>query len=172
VNVTIPQGIPRCAISLLAREQWFPDHDVLTRIRLAPASRFAQFVSSPRFNKRSVSAITLGKTIYYRKSDRFDPHTPRGLALLAHEAKHVEQQERDGIVWFHIIYLLDYRRFGYGRQIRYEKEAYALQDKVIEHLVKEFAANTGNAPCCEMAAPHTPNDTFVKSTPGRFYFPV
>jgi hypothetical protein len=172
MNAAIPQGIPRCAINLLAREQWFSDPDVLTRIRLAPANRVAQFVSSPRFNKGNVSAITLGHTIYYRKLDRFDPHTSRGLALLAHEAKHVEQQERDGIVWFHLIYLLDYRRFGYGRKIRYEKEAYALQDKVMAHLVKELAANAGSAPCCEMAVPHTPNDAFVKSTPGRFYFPI
>jgi hypothetical protein len=172
MNNTIPEGIPRCAMTMLAREEWFADIDILEKITLAPATWFARFVSSPRFNRRSVSAITLGHTIYYRKLDRFDPHTARGLALLAHEAKHVEQQERDGVVWFHINYLLDYRRYGYGKKIRYEKEAYALQDKIMAHLVKEFTANAGQRPCREMAPPHTPNEAFVKSTPGRFYFPV
>jgi hypothetical protein len=38
-------------------------------------------------------AVTLGREIFFR-SGRFDPHSPRGLALVAHELTHVAQQDR------------------------------------------------------------------------------
>lgn len=48
--------------------------------------------------------------------------------LVAHEALHVEQQKRDG--WrFYVRYAWDFVRYGY-RGVRYEREAYALQDAI------------------------------------------
>jgi hypothetical protein len=169
---TIPQGIPRCAINLLARPEWFADPSVVYRVKLAPANWLARLISDPRVNNSSVSAITLGRTIYYRELDRFDPHTPEGLALLAHEIKHVEQYEQDRLVMFNFNYVWAFLRKGYGKNIPYEAVAYALQNTVVEHLRREFAANTGLASCQEKAPPHTPNLAFVKSRPGRFHIPV
>lgn len=171
MSETIPQGVPRCAINLLARREWFADPKVVNRVRLAPANWFARLISHPRVNKSRVSAITLRRTIYYRKLDRFNPHTPEGLALLAHEIKHVEQYEQDGTLTFNFNYIWAFVRKGYGKNIPYEAAAYALQNTVVEHLQREFAANADQASCREKAPPHTPNDAYVKSRPGRFHIP-
>jgi hypothetical protein len=157
---------------LLARPEWFADPDVIQRVRLAPANWFARLISHPRVNKSDVSAITLRRTIYFRKLNRFSPHTPRGLALLAHEIKHVEQYERDGLLRFNFNYIWAFLRRGYGKNIPYEAAAYALQNTVQEHLQREFKANASSDPCREMAPPHTPNGAFVKARPGRFHIPI
>jgi hypothetical protein len=156
----------------LAREEWFDDPGVVERVKLSRARWYARLLSSPRINRSDVSAITLRRTIHYRKPDRFNPHTPEGLALLAHEIKHVEQYLRDGWIRFNLNYVRAFLRGGYGKSIPYEAEAYALQDAVVEHLQDEFTANQGTDPCQEMNTPHTPNDSFVKAKPGRFRIPV
>ena len=45
------------------------------------------------------TATTLGRYVLFRL-DRYDPASPRGLALLAHEAVHVRDYERLGVARF------------------------------------------------------------------------
>ena len=106
----LPQRIPACAVNMLARPEWFADPEIVTRVQLTEASRIARFISSKRFAGTGVSAITLGHTIHIRKPERYNPHTPSGLALLAHEIKHVEQYEQHGPLGFYTRYLWDYAR--------------------------------------------------------------
>ncbi len=156
----LPRQIPACAVRLLARLAWFTDPDIVSRVRLKKAGWFARLLSSPRFVATDIAAIVLGHTIYFRQPNFFDPHTPRGLAFLAHEIKHIEQVEKTGLVAFYWRYWCDYRKYGYGEKIPIETEAYQLQRTVHAHLRHEFAQNNGHMPCIEMAAPHTPNLDF------------
>ena len=168
----LPARIPDCAVNLLARPEWYTDPGVVTRARLSEAGFVARFLSSKRFAGAEISAITLGRTINIRKMERYDPHSPRGLALLAHELKHVEQYERYGRVRFYLKYLSDYLRHGYGEnEVALEAEAYQLERQVKKHLEQEFADNPGRKPCLEMAEPHTPDPAFAKTTPEEFHFP-
>ncbi len=168
----LPARIPGCAVNLLARSEWFTDPNVVTRARLSEAGWVARLLSSKLFAGTGISAITLGHKINFRKLDRYDPHSPRGLALLAHELKHVEQFERYGRVGFYVKYLWDYLRYGYGKErLAIEEEAYRFQAQVKEHLAREFADNPGCYPCLEMAEPHTTNPAFIKTIPEVFRFP-
>lgn len=169
---SLPEKIPACAINVLAREEWFADPQVLARVKLAEPNLLARIITSPPFNRRKVSAVTLGHTIYYCKRERYDPHSPDGLALLAHEAKHVEQYEREGLVKFCAKYVLAFLSKGYGKSIPFEGEAYQFEGKVETHLEQEFADNQGRASCQEMGPPHTPNGAYVKATPERAVFAV
>jgi hypothetical protein len=166
----LPSRIPACAVNMLARPEWFADPGVVSRVRLSEASRIARFISDKRFAGTGVSAITLGHTIHIRKPERYNPHSASGLALLAHETKHVEQYEQVGRLGFYARYLWDYVRYHY-RGVRFEKEAYAFQEAVKGHLLEEFEANPGLSPCQEQADPHTPNDAFAQKTPPVFQFP-
>jgi hypothetical protein len=156
---------------MLARAEWFADPGTIARTKLAKANGIARLLSSPRFAGTAIGAITLGKTIYFRDPDLYDPHTPRGLAFLAHEIKHVEQYERHKLVGFYFKYLKDYFRGGYSRGIEFEDEAYGFQPKVQEHLETEFDDNPGLEVCQEMGEPHTPNPAFVRTVPTVFHFP-
>jgi hypothetical protein len=160
----IPTQIPECAANLIARPEWFADTSIVFRVQLRHATGLARFLSGSRFTKRAIIAITLGYSINYREIDGFDDQTPAGLALLAHELKHVEQIERDGRIGFYLKYLRDYLRFGYGEKIPYEAEAYALQRKIRMHLKREFSDNHPIHPCI------TPTE-YVKITPDPFQFP-
>lgn len=160
----IPTHIPECAANLIARPEWFADPSIILRVQLRQATGLSRFVSSSRFAKRAVVAITFGHTINYREIDGFDDQTPAGLALLAHELKHVEQIERDGLISFYFKYLRDYMRFGYGEKIPYEGEAYAIQRKIRMHLKREFSDNHPINPCIN------PTE-YVKITPDPFQFP-
>ncbi|HPH96229.1 MAG TPA: DUF4157 domain-containing protein [Anaerolineaceae bacterium] len=44
-------------------------------------------------------ATVLGRTIYFRES-YYDPTTPAGLGLLAHEVMHVKQTKEAGLLFF------------------------------------------------------------------------
>ena len=167
-----PEKIPACALNVLAREEWFADPQVLSRVKLAEPNWLARIITSPPFNRGDVSAVTLGHTIYYRKLQRYDPHATEGLALLAHEAKHVEQYEREGLLKFCVKYVLNLLRYGNGREIPYEEEAYELEKRVETHLEREFADNQGRNTCQEMGPPHTPNGAYVKATPEGSVFAV
>ena len=127
----------------MARTEWFADPTVIGRIGLIRAKWYARAISSPRINRSDVRAITLGRTIHFRKMDRFDPHTARGLALLAHEAKHVEQYERQGLLKFCAKYVWAYVFNGYGESVPFEGEAYDFERKVRAHLEQEFGENPG-----------------------------
>jgi hypothetical protein len=162
--------IPACAIHLLARPEWYSDLAVFQRARLKPAGWFTSFISSERFSGGAVAAITLGRTIYLRTPDAYDPHSLAGLALLAHELKHVEQYEQIGFFRFYYRYLRGYLSRGYGEDIPIEAEAYAFERVVLEHLRHEFDANGSRKMCVEMAPPHTPNLAFEKIKPEAFHF--
>ncbi len=164
----IPESIPDCAVRLLARPEWFSDPGVVRRTKLKLASGLAAFLSSERFSKGKMAAITLGKTIHFCGADQFRPHSASGLALIAHELKHVEQYERYKLVKFYAKYLWGFIRHGYGKEIDIEATAYALQGAVKAHLQAEFTANAGRDPCLEMEEPHTPNPAFELSVPERF----
>jgi Domain of unknown function (DUF4157) len=167
----LPERIPLCAANLLARREWFADPSVVSRAKLDEATGISRLLSSPLFAGQPIGAITLSRTIHFRMVDEYDPHTPAGLALLAHEIKHVEQYEKDGLAKFYLKYLLAYVRHGYGQLVPFEAEAYALQVQVETHLTAEFENNPGRPPCLEMTDPHTPNGAFVKTVPAPFKYP-
>ena len=161
----IPERIPDCAERLLARPEWFSDPSIVKRARIRLASGIAAFLSSERFSGGNISAITLGKTIHFRHVDHYDPHSAKGLALLAHELKHVEQYEHEGLIRFYAKYLRGYFQHGYGKKIAFEESAYSLESSVKAHLRSEFENNPGRDPCMQMAEPHTPNLQFALTTP-------
>jgi|GEM_PF-1008702 len=174
MSTRIPRQVPACAVNLLARPEWFSDPAVVARATLAEANALARFLSSPRFSgTENIWAITLGNTIYIRLLEMYDPHTPVGLALLAHEIKHVEQYEREGLVSFFAKYVQSYAgKGGYSSAVNFETEAYEFQKQVEAHLTQEFANNPGIACCQEMTDPHTPNPNFFKTVPAVFRFPA
>ena len=166
----IPVYIPECAERLLARSAWFSDPQVFQRARLAPANRLARLIGSPTFAKRSdIAATTLGRNIYFQAARHFDPHSPGGLSLLAHEFKHVEQIGRKGLFRFYLQYLLDYLRSGYGENMPQEAEAYELGRVVYAHIRAEMLANPGIPMCLGKDGAHRPNPEFVLIAPAPFY---
>jgi hypothetical protein len=165
-----PQKIPACAAYMLARQEWFDDPTVVNRARVAQAGRLARFLGHKRFSDTDVAAITLGHTIYFLKSEKYAPHTPAGLALLAHEIKHVEQYERQNRLVFYAQYLWDQVRHSYAN-VRFEREASALQKQVKKHIQDEFETNLYRSPCRHQAGPHAPNHAFVRRPPQAFIPP-
>ena len=161
----IPERIPDCAVRLLARPEWFADPGIVRRAKLKLASGVAAFLSSERFSKGRTKAITLGKTIYFCGVEQFQPHTVEGLALIAHELKHVEQYERDKLLGFYIRYLFGYIRHGNARDLGYESTAYAFEDFVKDHLQDEFNENANRDPCIQIGESHTPNLEFILREP-------
>ena len=168
----LPEKCPACVVSMLARQEWFADPEVVSRARLAKAGGIPRLLSSQKLAGRKIGAITLGSTIYFREIDQYDPHTVTGLVFLAHEIKHVEQYQREGFVRFYIRYLWDYILHGYGESISFEAEASEFERQVMEHLTREFENNSGSQPCSEMAEPHTPNERFAKTVPLLFRFSI
>lgn len=83
---------------------------------------------APWYLLKSFSGITRGHRIFFRPGC-YDPGTPGGIALLAHELVHVRQY-REGMNWF--TYLLS-AVLGYAAS-RYELEAFALQRRVLQAL--------------------------------------
>lgn len=164
----IPERIPDCAARLLARGEWFSDPGVVRRAKLNIATGLVAFLSSERFSKGRTKAITLGKTIYFCGVDQYQPHIVNGLALIAHELKHVEQYESDKLLGFYAKYLWGYLRHGYGKDIGYESTAYAFETVVKDHLQGEFNDNAGISPCKQIGEIHTPNLEFVLKPPDRF----
>ena len=119
----LPEWIPRCAASMLDRPGWFTDSGVIGRARLGEATGLAWLISSRFFARQPIAAITLGHKIGFRMLDSYDPHTASGLALLAHELKHVEQYEKDRWFKFYVKYLWAYVLHGYGDLVPFEAEA-------------------------------------------------
>ncbi len=169
MTATLPSTLPPCAVNLLARPEWFSDVSVVSRARIAPANVIARVLTSPRFSQsNNIFAITLGGTIYICDEPVFDPHSPFGLALLAHEVKHVQQYERDGTLRFFVTYLQSYfAQHGYGASLDYEKQAYDFQQEVYQHLSTEFANNPGINCCQDPNGKHIANFAFAKATPAR-----
>ncbi len=162
---TLPPRLPECCIRVLARPGWY-DLELLQRVRLRPANLFVRAISSPRVAGTEVAATTIGNTIYFRQLEQFDPHSPAGLALLAHEIRHVEQYlAHGGVVRFSVDYVLQYMRGGYGTEISFEAEAYHIGSVVYAHLEEEFAYNGGQVLCQVTPAGHNPNPQYTFLTP-------
>jgi hypothetical protein len=157
----IPARCPECVLALLSRPEWYPKPEVLREARLAYATGLPRLLSSEFFSGGKMAAITLGKTIYFRNEDLYNPHTIAGLSLLAHELKHVEQYLNDKLFKFYANYLRDYARHKYGKNISYEAEAYALGSAVKKQLTKEVQFNQPRKACMEDEG-HTPNLAFIK----------
>jgi hypothetical protein len=169
----LPAKCPPCAVRILDRREWFEFPGIVASTRLAKARGLSRILSSKRLAGVEIAAIALGSTIYFRRTDQFNPHTVAGLALLAHELKHVEQYKRDGLLKFLARYVWDYiLHRGYSEKLRYEAEATQFQWQVTAHLSREFANNSGQSPCRELAEPHTFNDNFLVEDPNPFQFPV
>jgi len=161
----LPPTLPPCCLKVLARPGWY-DAALLRAVRIQPANLFVRAISSPRVAGTEIAATTIGHTIYFRDPDYFDPHSPAGLALLAHEIRHIEQyREQGGVVRFSINYVLEYLRGGYGTEISAEAEAYELGGIVQAHLEAEFAYNAGQVLCEITPAGHTPNPLYSLLTP-------
>ena len=161
MSTKIPERCPECVLAMLDRPEWFPDPEVLRKARLAYATGLPRLLSSERFSGGKMAAITLGVTVHFCDENLYDPHTPQGLALLAHELKHVEQYLEEKLVKFYWHYLQDYLRHRYGKKIKFEAEAYAFQKVVQKQLKAEFEFNQPRTPCLEDEA-HTPNLAFIK----------
>lgn len=76
-------------------------------------------------------AVVLGNVIYFRKG-AYKANTAQGLSLLAHELTHVKQYLL-GMRWWHYLWSC---RCGY-RQSRYEEEAYAMGEKVLNYFLQQ-----------------------------------
>tara|TARA_R100000306_G_C4381851_1_gene145546 strand:+ start:12727 stop:13134 length:408 start_codon:yes stop_codon:yes gene_type:complete len=87
-------------------------------------------------------AFTFGHHIYFAPG-RYDPESPNGIALIAHELKHVQQFREDGRAGMSANYLYQYakgrmRRKGHYAaylDIAYEEAARSLQARVAADLI-------------------------------------
>ena len=82
--------------------------------------------------------MTLGHLIIFTKPQYYDPCSIQGLALLAHELKHLEQYRREGLLRFLWRYLSHWLKMGYDLERHpYEKEATEFEARVQAQLKKE-----------------------------------
>jgi hypothetical protein len=109
---------------------WFPDTP-LDSVRIVTTGPVCWFVR----RVLQQGAMTMAPFIFYGR-DAFDTVEPRGIALLAHELKHIEQYRQMGHLRFLARYLFDLARarFRYSRDLPLEAPAYLLQRQVREAL--------------------------------------
>ena len=75
-------------------------------------------------------AMTIAPFVFFGKH-RYDPDSPRSLALLAHELRHIQQYAELGRPRFLFTYMRDRIKAGmYSRNLPLEVEPYALQEEV------------------------------------------
>jgi hypothetical protein len=95
----------------MLRLEPYVDIDALRRMRVVTGApgRWLPVVLRAR-------ATTLGPFVFFR-AGAFDPSTPRGLALIAHEALHTVQYREMGVPRFLARYVLEAVRvrFDHGR---------------------------------------------------------
>jgi hypothetical protein len=145
--------LPQEAIESLKRKEWFTDPSIVERARAVILPLCPRYIATRR------RAITLGHLIIFTKPLYYDPHSITGLALLAHELKHVEQCEVWGIFRFLWRYLSlqdpvgkEWLKVGYDLDRHpYEKEAYAFQGRVEKRLKEEWARK--NRGSCHQSKP-------------------
>lgn len=108
-----------------ALKPWFPDLD-FEKVRLVHKGLMSWFVR----NVLRQGAMTIAPFIFFGKHG-YDPDSPRSIALLAHELRHIEQYREMGYVGFIYTYMRDRIRAGeYRRDLPLEAGPYALQDEV------------------------------------------
>jgi hypothetical protein len=114
--------------------RWFPEPD-LQRVRIVRGGPVCWYV---RYVARQ-GAMTIAPFVFYGR-ERYDPSTPRGLALLAHELLHVQQYRAYGHARFLLLYLRDLARarFRYSADLPLERPCYNLQAQVRETLDPTF----------------------------------
>lgn len=80
----------------------------------------------------------MGHLIIFTKPQYYDPCSIQGLALLAHELKHVEQYRREGLLRFLRRYLSHWLKVGYNLDRHpYEREATEFEARVQAQLQEE-----------------------------------
>jgi hypothetical protein len=84
-------------------------------------------------DKKHNIAVTVYNDIYIRAGE-YDPTTPEGLALLAHELYHVGQYRRKELT--RAAYVWEALRHGGAGDNKYEKPAYEFGDAVENALEK------------------------------------
>jgi len=124
--------LPPEAIENLKRQEWFSDPSVVDRARAVILPFCPRYITMRR------RGITLGHLITFTKAQYYDPGSIQGLALLAHELKHVEQYEIEGIFRFLWRYLREWLKVGYDLERHpYEREATELEARVQAQLQKK-----------------------------------
>jgi hypothetical protein len=100
------------------------------------------------------TAITIGNDIYFRSTEVYNPDSPGGIGDIAHEIRHVEQQQRPDYSFAkYVAEYTELRRLGFDddtayRNTTYEKEAFKTEELVqkdLENLQKQL--DTDNSPC-------------------------
>lgn len=125
----MPRRLPQDAVENLKRKEWFPNPSVIDRAR-AVILPFC-----PRYIAKRRRAITLGHFVIFTKRRYYDPRSIHGLALLAHELKHVEQYRREGPLRFLWRYLFHWLKVGYDLERHpYEREAAELETRIQAQL--------------------------------------
>ncbi len=125
-------NLPQQAKRALKRKEWFPEPGILDRARTVILPFCPRYITSRR------KAITLGHLIIFTKPQYYDPRSLQGLAVLAHELKHVEQYRREGLLRFLWRYLSHWLKVGYDQARHpYEREATEFEACVQAQLQKE-----------------------------------
>lgn len=115
------------AVEKLSR--WFPDLD-LRRVKLVHSGPMSWFVR----NVLRQGAMTIAPFVFFGKHE-YEPGSPRSLALLAHELRHIEQYREMGHARFLFTYMRDRIRAGkYSRDLPLEVGPYELQAEVRAEL--------------------------------------
>jgi len=128
----LPCRLPQDAIESLKWKEWFPDPSVVDRARAVILPFCPRYIAMRR------RAITLGHLIIFTKRRYYDPCSPQGLALLAHELKHVEQYRREGLCRFLWRYFSHWLKVGYDLERHpYEREATEFEARVRAQLQKK-----------------------------------
>jgi len=128
----LPRRLPISTIESLKRKEWFTDPSVVDRARAVILPFCPRYIATRR------TAITLGHFIIFTKPQYYDPSSIQGLALLAHELKHVEQYRREGPLRFLWQYFSHWLKVGYDlKRHPYEREATELEARVQAQLQKE-----------------------------------
>ncbi len=77
------------------------------------------------FLDKKADGVTDGNHIYFRPG-AYNPSVPEGLAGLGHELVHVGQYRRKELT--KLKYLIEAAKHGSGRENKYERPAYAMED--------------------------------------------
>jgi Domain of unknown function (DUF4157) len=115
--------------TVTALRPWFPDLD-FSKVHIVTSGPAAWFVRTVLGS----GATTIAPFIFFGK-DKYDPSSPRSLALVAHELCHIQQYRKMGHVGFLVTYMRDRFKAGkYSAELPLERPAYDLQSQVLATL--------------------------------------
>ena len=107
------------------------DAEALVRMRVLTGRPWRWF---PRLIR--MAAVTFGDHVLIRP-DRFDETTPRGLALIAHEAMHVEQYRRYGRIGMGARYLWGQVRCGFVHDRHHMERPCIDRQRIVRALLEK-----------------------------------